>query len=45
MNTENLKEIIIRQNQNFESEKNFITRDVFLKLKEFINIPHIVVIS
>lgn len=45
MNIQNLKEIILRQNQNFETKNNFVMREVFEKIKSFIDIPHIVVVS
>lgn len=45
MNKNLLKEIIIRQNQDFEKEADFINRELFSHIKDFIKIPHIVVIS
>ena len=45
MNTQNLKEIIIRQNQLFETDNEFTTREVFSKIGDYITIPHILVIS
>lgn len=45
MNKEILKEIILRQNQNFEKEASFIEGSIFTDIKDYINIPHILVIS
>jgi len=45
MNKEEFKEIIVKQNNYFLSEEKFINREEINKVKDFIYIPHVVIIS
>ena len=45
MNTEQLKEIIISQKEDFLNLSSLMERDALNKVKEFKNLPHIIVIK
>ena len=45
MDSRILKELVVEQKKEFEKKEKFVERTILKEIKQYINLPHVIIIS